>query len=380
MKSVAGRIRRMMAPFGASQQDIRATLAPAPRSSHFNGHRFRNAQPEQGMTTAGLLALLPAYIAADKSGKKPGQSVPLQRPQFPEPAAELAATWLGHASVLLEIDGYRVLADPMFSDRASPSQQVGPRRLHPIPIRLADLPAVDAVVISHDHYDHLDQATITALAAASSAPFLVPLGVGEHLRAWGVPVGRIVELDWNGHYRLGSLTLTCTPARHFSGRTMARNSTLWSSWTLVGTTRRIFFGGDTGYTSAFAEIGSNYGPFDLTVLPIGAYDSAWPDIHMTPEQAVCAHRDLGGRVLLPIHWATFDLALHSWAEPVERLLAACDGEAAAVVPQPGQRLVIDRLPALQPWWRGRLEPGTSPLELLGGRVTTVDEVVATGDE
>ena len=172
-------------------------------------------------------------------------------------AARLAVTWFGHATVLLEIDGHRVLADPVWSERVSPSQRVGPRRMHPVPMPLADLPAVDAVLISHDHYDHLDMATVAA-SPHSDAPFVVPLGVGAHLRAWGVP-GADRRAGLGRRAEIGGLTLTCTEARHFSGRALARNTTLWASWVVAGPRQRVFFGGDTGYTPAFAGIGVRSG-------------------------------------------------------------------------------------------------------------------------
>ena len=164
-------------------------------------------------------------------------------------------------------------------------------------------------------------------SARQTAPFLVPIGIGAHLRGWGVPEDRIIELDWDEQATVGELTLTCTESRHFSGRGLRRNTTLWCSWAIAGPAHRVYFGGDTGYTAAFTGIGERYGPFDITVLPIGAYGEQWPDIHLNPEEAVQAHRDLGGGLFVPIHWATFDLALHTWAEPVERLLAAGAGTA-----------------------------------------------------
>ena len=167
----------------------------------------------------------------------------------------------------------------------------------------------------------------------------MPLGVGAHLRKWRIPDGRIVELDWNESHKIGELTLVCTPARHFSGRLLTRNTTLWASWVIIGPRHRAFFGGDTGYTKSFAEIGMDHGPFDLSLFPIGAYHPAWPDIHMNPEEAVRAHLDIaeaGKGLLVPIHWATFRLAPHPWAEPVERLLAAADPAGVrVVVPKPG---------------------------------------------
>ena len=226
---------------------------------------------------------------------RPAADIPLVTPEpraFDGDASRLAVSWFGHSTALVEIDGYRVLTDPVWSDRCSPSDVVGPERMHPPPVPLEALPAVDAVVISHDHYDHLDIDTIIALARSQWAPFVVPLGVGAHLRAWGIPEQRIIELDWNERTQVDELTLICTPARHFSGRFLNRNNTLWASWAFIGPAHRAYFGGDTGYTKSFAEIGAEHGPFDLTLMPIGAYNTAWPDIHMNPEEAVQAHLDV----------------------------------------------------------------------------------------
>jgi L-ascorbate metabolism protein UlaG (beta-lactamase superfamily) len=207
------------------------------------------------------------------------------------------------------------------------------------------------VLISHDHYDHLDKATVAALAALGDAPFVVPIGVGGHLRGWGVPAARIRELDWGGTAQVGDLTLSCLECRHFSGRRAARNTTQWSAWAVAGPAHRVYFGGDTGYTAAFARTGAALGPFDLTLLPIGAYADLWPEMHMTPEEAVRAHRDLRGRLLVPIHWATFDLGFHPWVEPARRLAtAAAAADVRIALPRPGQR--IDALAPDTPvdWW------------------------------
>ncbi|SON60903.1 L-ascorbate-6-phosphate lactonase UlaG [Mycobacterium simulans] len=241
----------------------------------------------------------------------------------------------------------------MWSDRCSPSDLVGPQRLHPPPVQLEGLPAVDAVVISHDHYDHLDIDTVRGLARTQRAPFFVPLGVGAHLRSWGIPEQRIVELDWNQSAQVDELTVICMPARHFSGRFFSRNNTLWASWAFIGPGHRAYFGGDTGYTKSFAQIGADHGPFDLTLMPIGAYNTAWPDIHMNPEEAVRAHLDVSeSGLLVPIHWGTFRLAPHPWAEPVERVLKAAEPDGVQVaVPLPGQRIDPAAPLRFNPWWR-----------------------------
>jgi L-ascorbate metabolism protein UlaG (beta-lactamase superfamily) len=286
---------------------------------------------------------------------RPARPIPLVTPELSEQAADFGATWLGHATVLLEVAGHWVLTDPVWSDRVSPSATVGPKRSHPVPLELADLPQLSAVLISHDHYDHLDTATIDWLTEHQTMPIVVPLGIGAHLRTWGVPEDRIVELDWDQSHTVGDLTLTCTEARHFSGRGFTRNKTLWSSWVVaagVGSARRsVFFGGDTGYTPAFADIGTAHGPFDLTVLPIGAYDARWADIHMNPAEAVQTHLDVHGGLLLPIHWATFDLAFHTWSAPVEWLVEeAAEHDVALALPRVGERFDASSVPT-QEWWR-----------------------------
>jgi L-ascorbate metabolism protein UlaG (beta-lactamase superfamily) len=333
---------------GASQRRLRPTVTGSPQ---YSAGKFRNTLPTPTFKPANARDGLLRQWHEQRHNGYPGGAVPLTRPDLPVQAGELAATWFGHASALLEVDGRRVLVDPVWSDRVSPSPLLGPTRLHPAPVRLEDLPPVDAVLISHDHYDHLDLPTVRWLLRRSNAPFVVPLGIGVHLRTWGVPEHRIVELDWDGSTTVGELTLTCTEARHFSGRFFARDTTLWASWVIAGPRHRVFFGGDTGYTPAFAAIGARLGPFDLTLLPVGAYNDAWKAIHMDPEEAVRAHGDLGGGVLLPIHWATFNLAFHRWAEPVQRVCAAAERLGVPVViPRPGGRVDLLDPPVFEDWW------------------------------
>lgn len=338
------------ASLGAGPGDIRPVAGHSP---NYRDGVFHNLEPASALrldTEENRLVLFD--MLSSRSVSRPPGTIPLTAP-IATTFEPLSVSWLGHSTALLEIDGYRVLTDPVWSDRCSPSRTVGPQRLHPVPAPLEVLPALDAVVISHDHYDHLDMDTVLTLARTQRAPFVVPLGVGAHLRQWRIPPERIIELDWNEHTRIGDLTLVCTPARHFSGRFLSRNTTLWASWAIIGPQHRAYFGGDTGYTRSFADIGADHGPFDLTLMPIGAYNKSWPDIHMNPEEAVRAHRDVtDAGLLVPIHWCTFRLAPHPWAEPVERLLVAADGAGVqTAVPRPGSRVVVGAAGAIDRWWK-----------------------------
>jgi L-ascorbate metabolism protein UlaG (beta-lactamase superfamily) len=321
------------------------------RSPQYRAGAFRNPAGEPVRLPEADLGLLRRMLLGD-GPRRPTRPVPLVRTPPHPPPADLCVTWYGHATALLEIEGRRVLLDPVWSERCSPAARIGPRRLHPVPVRLAELGPLDAVLISHDHYDHLDLATVRALTRHGTAPFLVPLGVGAHLDAWGVPAARIIELDWTESRTVAGLRFTATAARHFSGRGPARDNTLWGSWVVRGARRRIFYSGDSGYFAGYRDIGTRYGPFDLTLIQIGAYDRAWPNMHMFPEEAVRAHLDLRGDLLVPVHWATFNLAPHAWAEPVERLWHAARSRGVRlVVPRPGQRVNVADPPALDCWWR-----------------------------
>ncbi|HYO55973.1 MBL fold metallo-hydrolase [Archangium sp.] len=266
----------------------------------------------------------------------------------------LRATWLGHSTVLIEIDGLRVLTDPVWGKRVSPWSFAGPKRFHPVPVTLSQLPPLDAVIVSHDHYDHLDHPTILELARMN-VPFYTSLGVGVHLEAWGVPPERITELDWWESATLprGELRITAAPSQHFSGRGLGdRNRTLWSSFVLESPRHKVFFSGDTGLTPEYGDIRQRLGPFDLVMLEVGAYHPAWGDIHLGPENALKALELLGGGVFLPVHWGTFNLAIHAWDDPAETLLRLGEEQRVRLMmPRLGAPLEPSRVEAVEPWWR-----------------------------
>jgi len=288
------------------------------------------------------------------------------------PASGLRVTWIGHSSTLVEIDGVRILLDPVWDRRASPFSWIGPARFFAPPMALEELPALDAVLVSHDHYDHLGAATVRRLARLQPrARFLTSLGVGGILRRFGVRSRRITEMDWTDTaYIEGEQGAVCEitslPSRHFSGRSLwNRFETLWASFVLRGAPagkqaqhgRRhvVYYGGDSGWWEGFAEIGQAHGPFDLTLLEIGAFNELWRQIHLGPDGAVRAFRALGtAGLLMPVHWGLFDLALHSWRYPMERLLelAAAQNDIKLWAPEPGvPSEVVPGTELRSDWWR-----------------------------
>jgi len=329
------------------------TALPIQYSMQRDG-KFRNRQPMHKNGLRKTLQILWRFAFDKPAGTVPAQPIPVQAISTAQllAAPDRSLFRLGHSTMLLKLRGAFWLTDPVFSERASPLQWIGPKRFHQPPISIADLPPIEGVILSHDHYDHLDHAAILQLAGKVKH-FLTPLGVGDTLIKWGVPAGKVQQLDWWQSTRVGSLQLVATPARHFSGRGLSDgNRTLWASWVILEDDLRLFFSGDSGYFDGFREIGRRYGPFDLTMIETGAYDRDWPDVHMQPEQTLQAHLDLGGKHLLPVHNGTFDLALHPWQDPFERIVALAAEKGVPVsTPQMGEMLSLAAPEIGRRWWR-----------------------------
>src|SRR5579863_8969823 len=337
-------------PAGARLERIKA-------SPRWLGDRFRNVHPiPPGLRdpNAAMPSLSDFLCGGERRVPRgPLPSINPLESWRKTPSSGLRATWLGHSTVLIEIDGLRVLTDPVWGPRASPSSLAGPKRFQPVPVSLREMPPVDVVVISHDHYDHLDYPTIRALAK-TKVPFVTSLGVGAHLEYWGVQPERITELDWWESYTVPytGVELTAAPSQHFSGRGLKdRNATLWSSLAIRSGKHSVFFSGDTGLTTEYQSIRERLGPFDVVMLEIGAFYPAWGDIHLGPDNALKAHAMLGG-VFMPVHWGTFSLAMHAWDQPPERLLElAPQSGAQLLMPLLGQPVEPAHAETVKPWWR-----------------------------
>jgi L-ascorbate metabolism protein UlaG (beta-lactamase superfamily) len=272
------------------------------------------------------------------------------------PASGLRITLLGHSSLLVEIDGTTLLIDPVFSKRASFVQWFGPERFFPPPLTIEELPPLDAVLLTHDHYDHLDSASVQQLRDRTPL-FVCSAGVGSHLKRWGIDTAKVKDLNWMDSYTVPSatstpLTLTALPARHFSGRSFKRYNTLWSSFLLKTVRHNVYHGADSGYYGGFGEIGERFGPFDLATLEIGAFDALWADIHLGPDNAMRAAADLRAKVLMPIHWGLFNLAFHDWYQPPEHITELARSSGLSLwLPEPGEPTEFTGAANNTFWWR-----------------------------
>ncbi|WP_409558255.1 MBL fold metallo-hydrolase [Achromobacter animicus] len=346
----------------------RRALPLYPQSPQQRDGRFSNPRPRPAMGFWKGVKLAWTVLFAKPRGTVPDITIPvraLDRAAL-EAAPDRSLYRLGHSTILMKLRGRFWLTDPVFSERASPVQWAGPARFHAPPISIEDLPPIAGVILSHNHYDHLDRAAIAKLAD-KTARFIAPLGVGDQLVAWGIDPARVEQLDWWQSTDVDGLRLTATPAQHFSGRGLTDSDrSLWASWVIQDADLRVFFSGDTGYFDGFKAIGDAYGPFDLTLMETGAYDERWAFVHMQPEETLQAHLDLRGRWLLPIHNGTFDLALHPWEQPFERIVALAQEHAVSLAtPMMGQRVDIDAPEAGTLWWREG-DAGRSTGVLLGG--------------
>ena len=344
-----------LSQFGADPAGTR--LERIQRSPNFNGEVFVNPIETDLTFEFSHATDMLGRSMFGKTERVPKMEIPvknLDKTSFDSaPENGLRITPFGHSTLLVEIDGKKILTDPVWSKRCSPSTLFGPVRFHAPPMPLEELPQIDIVLISHDHYDHLDKETVITLAKTGSL-FVLPLGVGSHLEEWEIDPSQIVELDWWETFKTSDngISLTATPARHFSGRGLTnRFTTLWSSWVIVGQEHRLFFSGDTGPFPGFSEIGEKFGPFDVTLIKVAAYDRAWPDIHLNPDQAVDAHVALKGKLLIPIHWGTYNLAYHDWFEPPNRVINAAEKLSIQfALPRFGEMVDPSNPPPLEKWW------------------------------
>jgi len=289
----------------------------------------------------------------DRTPVKPIITLPINKGLYNQAVNdEVIITWLGHSTLLIKTGGITILTDPVFSDRASMTTFFGPKKFdYTNDYKLEDLPPIDIVIISHDHYDHLDYRAIQALKKTVKK-FFMPLGVGSHFERWGVDPEKIVELDWWESVNYQNIELIATPTRHFTGRKLNdRFKTLWCGWVIKSEKKSLYFSGDSGYWDGFKKIGDKYGPFDITMIECGQYSPYWPTIHMAPEESVQAALDLQSKAAMPIHWGKFKLSLHSWYEPPTRFKAKAEIEKLPVViPQIGETFSLENLPTIE-WWK-----------------------------
>ena len=327
------------------------------KSQQYKDGKFNNTLPvPKDLSFSETLSLAYKFFTTKVPNGRPNKDIKAHKIDSASVAnynKDTRLIWYGHSSFLLQIDKKNILLDPMLGKVAAPHPLLGGNRFNKdFPLPLEKLTHIDAVLFSHDHYDHLDYETILKIKDKTKH-FYVPLGVGAHLEAWGVPTNKITELDWWQDITLESLTFICTPAQHFSGRKLNNNqSTLWSSWVIQSKEDNIYFSGDSGYAPHFKEIGEKYGPFDIALMECGQYNQMWADIHMMPEETAQAGLDIKAKKIMPIHWAGFKLALHDWTDPITRVKAkANELNLEVITPEIGEEILVkNNSNTYLDWW------------------------------
>jgi L-ascorbate metabolism protein UlaG (beta-lactamase superfamily) len=336
--------------FGKLPQSKRLSLIK--QLQNYKHHQIENLIPTPAKDANTSYWQIMARMIAGNKRSRPSKPFPFVKSDFKN-SEELKITWFGHSSYLLQFDGLNILVDPVFSNRPSPFQFIGTKNFDGTEFSdFSALPTLDAILITHDHYDHLDYGTIKQLKAKTKL-FITSLGVGEHLVKWGVNDNTIFELKWGETFFVNDyISLTATPARHFSGRGLKRNQTLWSSFVLQTKNNKIFIGGDSGFDGSFEAIGNEHGPFDLAILECGQYDKMWPYIHMFPAEVIKASLQLKTKHLLPVHWGKFSLALHNWDEPINTLIdEAKHTQLFVLTPKIGQTFNLQSPLPTEKWWQ-----------------------------
>jgi L-ascorbate metabolism protein UlaG (beta-lactamase superfamily) len=326
-------------------------------SPQFNSktEEFQNRRPEVFAEMRANMSI-PTMLAEwfeDRSGGRPEQLLPEVKPDlnaFLVPSDDTKLIWFGHSSFLLNMSGTIIMVDPMFSKVASPLGLIGERFQPPV-LSFEELPPIDIVLLSHDHYDHLDMGSIRYFADKDIS-FVAPLGLSSHLRSWGVPDAQIVEKDWWETHVISDVEFIAAPSQHFSGRDgIKNNSTLWASWIIRNKTSNLYFSGDSGFDTHFKTIGDRYGPFDLALVEDGQYNSRWPAVHLFPEEAAKASVDLKAKRAMPVHWGMFELSYHAWHDPITRFSKAlAETDVALVTPLIGQTIEINEDLSNKNWW------------------------------
>lgn len=338
-------------------EDSTQDLINYEKSGHYKDGKFQNLIPTNpdDMTITDILSVSKDFIFG-VTRTEPEFELPQEKVDsvyLEKSIHEDKLIWFGHSAFLLQLDGQNILLDPMLGETPSPHPFVGPKRFNKkLPIEIEQLPKIDAILISHDHYDHLDYESIQLLKE-KTAQFFVPLGVGKHLESWGINSNDIQELNWWDKTKFKSIELDLTPSRHFSGRGFTdRSSSMWGSWVIKGTNKNIYFSGDSGYGPHFKEIGNKYGPFDFAMIECGQYNENWKNIHMVPEETVKASMDLKAKVMMPIHWGAFSLSLHSWDDPIIRVTKeARELNLPITVPMIGEIIDLNKIHlSVREWW------------------------------